>query len=316
MTSPTLPVLGRRVLVALALAVLAGAALAVSSVSTPVTVVADDERIELRTHGDTVATALIDAEVELGPDDAVTPALGAALEHDLVIEVVRAVTVAVEVDGEEHELSTVADRVGDVLDEVGVELGPDDLVEPPLYQAVADAPVVTVQRVEFEEDVEEVVVEHEEIRRETDDLQRGQSQVEQEGREGVKVRTYEVTVVDGEESDRELLDTDVEVEPRDRVVLIGTADPPPAPTNSTASTGSTGVWDELAACESNGNWQANTGNGYYGGLQFHPDTWRSVGGTGLPHQHSRAEQIRRAEILLERSGWGQWPACSSLLGLR
>jgi hypothetical protein len=76
------------------------------------------------------------------------------------------------------------------------------------------------------------------------------------------------------------------------------------------------VWDRLAQCESGGNWQANTGNGYYGGLQFLPSTWHSVGGTGLPHEHSREEQIHRAQILQARAGWGQWPACSTRLGLR
>ncbi len=76
------------------------------------------------------------------------------------------------------------------------------------------------------------------------------------------------------------------------------------------------VWDQLARCESGGNWSINTGNGYYGGLQFSAATWRGVGGSGLPHQHSREEQIHRAEILLARSGWGQWPACTKKLGLR
>lgn len=76
------------------------------------------------------------------------------------------------------------------------------------------------------------------------------------------------------------------------------------------------VWDRLAACESGGNWSINTGNGYYGGLQFSLGTWRSVGGSGYPHQHSRAEQIMRGKILQARSGWGQWPACTAKLGLR
>lgn len=88
-------------------------------------------------------------------------------------------------------------------------------------------------------------------------------------------------------------------------------------TKSTAPAVASGsVWDQLAQCESGGNWQINTGNGYYGGLQFTASTWRAVGGTGLPHQHSREEQILRAEILLARSGWGQWPACTAKLGLR
>lgn len=76
------------------------------------------------------------------------------------------------------------------------------------------------------------------------------------------------------------------------------------------------VWDSLARCESGGNWAINTGNGYYGGLQFTASTWKSVGGSGLPHQASREEQIMRGQILQARSGWGQWPACTKKLGLR
>jgi hypothetical protein len=76
------------------------------------------------------------------------------------------------------------------------------------------------------------------------------------------------------------------------------------------------IWDDLARCESGGNWSINTGNGYYGGLQFSLASWRYVGGTGYPHQHSRAEQIVRGERLLQRQGWGAWPACSRKLGYR
>jgi hypothetical protein len=78
----------------------------------------------------------------------------------------------------------------------------------------------------------------------------------------------------------------------------------------------TGVWDRLAQCESNGNWRINTGNGYYGGLQFSASSWRAVGGSGLPHQASREEQIRRGELLKAKQGWGAWPACTRKLGLR
>jgi hypothetical protein len=80
-----------------------------------------------------------------------------------------------------------------------------------------------------------------------------------------------------------------------------------------------GVWDRLAQCESGGNWSMNTGNGFYGGLQFMQSTWESVGGTRYapaPHLASREQQIAAAETLLARSGWGQWPACSAKLGLR
>jgi LysM repeat protein len=84
---------------------------------------------------------------------------------------------------------------------------------------------------------------------------------------------------------------------------------------STSSVGG-GVWDRLAQCESGGNWGINTGNGYSGGLQFAPGTWRANGGTGSAHNASRAEQIRVAERVRASQGWGAWPACSSQLGLR
>ena len=84
---------------------------------------------------------------------------------------------------------------------------------------------------------------------------------------------------------------------------------------STSSVGG-GVWDRLAQCESGGNWGTNTGNGYSGGLQFAPGTWRANGGTGSAHNASRAEQIRVAERVRASQGWGAWPACSSKLGLR
>ena len=77
------------------------------------------------------------------------------------------------------------------------------------------------------------------------------------------------------------------------------------------------MFEQLAECESNGNWQAISSNGlYYGGLQFLPSTWESVGGTGMPHEASKDEQIYRADILQRRSGWGQWPACTDMLGWR
>jgi LysM repeat protein len=85
------------------------------------------------------------------------------------------------------------------------------------------------------------------------------------------------------------------------------------PANYVAGDGS--VWDQLAACESGGNWATNTGNGFYGGLQFTLSTWQSLGGSGLPSDASREEQIARAQALQARSGWGQWPACSAKLGL-
>lgn len=80
-----------------------------------------------------------------------------------------------------------------------------------------------------------------------------------------------------------------------------------------------GVWDQLAACESGGNWSIRTGNGYHGGLQFHPQTWTGHGGgqyAPTADQASREQQIAVAQRVQASQGWGAWPACSRKLGLR
>jgi hypothetical protein len=76
------------------------------------------------------------------------------------------------------------------------------------------------------------------------------------------------------------------------------------------------TWDRLAQCEAGGNWATNTGNGYYGGLQFSASSWHGVGGTGLPHQNTREVQIEMGRRLQARAGWGQWPACTRRLHYR
>ena len=68
-------------------------------------------------------------------------------------------------------------------------------------------------------------------------------------------------------------------------------------------------WDAIAQCESGGNWGISTGNGYAGGLQFTPSTWRANGGSGSPNGASREEQIRVAENVLHSQGIGAWPVC-------
>ena len=75
------------------------------------------------------------------------------------------------------------------------------------------------------------------------------------------------------------------------------------------------TWDALAQCESEGQWDRDTGNGYFGGLQFSLVSWEGVGGFGSPAQAPREEQIMRAEMLHELQGWNAWPRCSAQLGL-
>ena len=93
---------------------------------------------------------------------------------------------------------------------------------------------------------------------------------------------------------------------------------PAAPQLPAAYYSGTSVWDDLAKCESGGNWAINTGNGYYGGLQFSLGTWNGYGGDEFaeyPHQATRAEQIVVAERLRAARGYQPWPACRAKLGL-
>ena len=78
------------------------------------------------------------------------------------------------------------------------------------------------------------------------------------------------------------------------------------------------TWKRLANCESDKRWHINTGNGYYGGLQFSGSTWRAFGGGKFArnaHRASRDEQIKVAERVRRAQGWGAWPSCSQKLGL-
>ena len=83
--------------------------------------------------------------------------------------------------------------------------------------------------------------------------------------------------------------------------------------NTPTPGGISATWAALAKCESGGNWSINTGNGYYGGLQFSQSTWEANGGTGNAAHASKAEQIRVAENVLSTSGPGAWPSCGQYL---
>jgi LysM repeat protein len=89
-------------------------------------------------------------------------------------------------------------------------------------------------------------------------------------------------------------------------------------TATTASAASVSTWDAVAQCESSGNWAANTGNGFYGGLQFTPSTWAAFGGTQYASSANLAtqgQQIAIAENVLASQGPGAWPVCGPQAGL-
>ena len=364
----------RRVRSAVGLFAIGMAALPLVAWSNAVVVIVDGEDHVLRTYAETVEEVLEQQEVEVGPDDEVLPVPASAVEDGLEIEVARAITVEVvvdgeaeevtapvssvagaltvagldhvreldaqivpgwtaqitdgdtvevvtptpvviEVDGDRRQVETLVSTVEGLLVKQGVELGEHDRVMPALETPVEATTEVLVERVEYREVVEEVVLEHGEVRVDTDDLRRGTTRVEDEGADGLRLDVYEAVLVDGEEIGRVLVAEEVVEEPRDRVVLVGTyVPPPPPPPNYEA--GDT-VWDRLARCEARGNW--SRAGRYHGGLQFHPDTWRRHKPSGFPqfaYEATREQQIKVGERVQASQGWRAWPHCSRALGLR
>ncbi|MGW1675930.1 transglycosylase family protein [Saccharopolyspora sp. NPDC002376] len=103
-----------------------------------------------------------------------------------------------------------------------------------------------------------------------------------------------------------------------RVALAGAVVAAPFALTAPANAASESTWDAVAKCESGGNWSINTGNGYYGGLQFSASTWASYGGTSYASnasQATKAQQIAVAERVLQGQGPGAWPVCSKKAGL-
>ncbi len=133
-----------------------------------------------------------------------------------------------------------------------------------------------------------------------DSMMVGETKTVRQGSDGLRDVTYQVRFRNGEVVKRKVVKQTVLRQPVASIVKVGT------------KTVDTGVWDRIAACESGGNWAANTGNGYYGGLQFNLGTWQAYGGSGRPDQNSREQQIAVAERVRDASGgYGAWPVCGS-----
>ncbi|WP_020669957.1 transglycosylase family protein [Amycolatopsis nigrescens] len=99
-----------------------------------------------------------------------------------------------------------------------------------------------------------------------------------------------------------------------RVAIAGLAVGAPLAIAATPAQAAGTDWDAIAKCESGGNWSTNTGNGYAGGLQFSPSTWKAYGGQGSAHNASRDEQIAVAERVKAGQGIGAWPVCGKKAG--
>lgn len=244
-------------------------------------------------------------------DLVITPGERTALADGDVVTVRTPKTVTVHVDGETHTTETQITRLDLLLVDLGIEVRDADLVDPPLETPVDRDLELTIRRVETDEHVEEIVLDFATVRRTTDALFEGQSRVVQSGESGLRVDTYRLTIVDGEETERELVSEEVVREPVDRIVEVGTRKRP------TVSVDDTSVWYKLAQCESGGNWYIDSK--FDGGLQFHPDTWRRYKPADYPdyaYQATPEQQIVVGKRVQRAQGWGAWPSCSLKLGLR
>ena len=198
--------------------------------------------------------------------------------------------------------------VKDALEEVGVEPDANDDTRPAIDAELSEGDrVVFVDVRSVKKRIKGETMDAPVIEQEDSSMTEGTSSVVSEGKDGMRNVTYRLIYRNGKLAERKVLSQHVLVKPVASVVDIGTA--------SAYASGST-VWDALAQCESGGNWAINTGNGYYGGLQFNLGTWQSYGGTGLPSENSRETQIAVATRLRDATGgYGSWPGCASALGL-
>jgi len=192
--------------------------------------------------------------------------------------------------------------VRDLLDELGATYDEDDLVTPGLDTLVADGQRIVLTKVR----VAEVHVAREKVAPQVTErpdatMYSGDTETVRAGTAGVRDVTYRVVFHNGREFSRDVLTQSVLTAPVPTIVKVGT---------KTVPDGS--VWDRIAQCEAGGNWHANTGNGYYGGLQFNLGTWRAYGGTSRPDLVSREQQIAVAERVRAASGgYGAWPHCGA-----
>jgi len=229
-------------------------------------------------------------------------------------------------------VQTTAKTVGDLLAEQGVVVGPEDAVHPGVAAPLTEGMVIEVTRIATTSVTEEVEVPQpadQEV--EDDSLAAGTSNVTQQGAPGKDSVTYQVVTTNGQQTAKNEASRTPITAAQPTIVTVGTKQAPVARSSSGSSSsssssssessgsssapvssGSSGVnWDGIANCESTNNWSINTGNGYYGGLQFDIGTWNSAGGSAYasrPDLASREEQIAVAENLYASRGLQPW-AC-------
>ncbi|WP_151640367.1 resuscitation-promoting factor [Corynebacterium sp. 11A] len=295
----------------------------------PESAIADDQTITVRSARqvalvidgeektvDSTALTVDELLAELGmvdPSDLISLDGTTVIPRDgLTVDVVKSKIITIN-DGGSVTYSKVAERtVGDVLKERGITLGDKDEVSPALDTPLKRGMTIDITRVEEKEVTDTESFTADPVYVDDANLEQGSEVVEREATPGEREITRKVTLVNGKEVASVTIKTK-ELRPS-TPATIKRGVKPAAPAVANGS-----VWDQLAQCESGGNWSINTGNGYSGGLQFAPSTWQAYGGgeyAPTAGQATREQQIAVAQRVQAAQGWGAWPACTAKLGIR
>ncbi len=224
-------------------------------------------------------------------------------------------TVSIVADGKASTATTTAGTVAQVLEDAGITLGVDDRTSQPGNAHVVNNMVVKVSRVDTSQTAattEDVAFDS--MTTESAELLKGEKEVTQAGVAGKVDKSFKLVMVDGREASRTLVSETVSVQPVTEKVTVGTKAKPAAAagTNTGASAPAMmneAMWDKIAQCESTGNWSINSGNGYYGGLQFDIRTWIGSGGGAYAPNASlatKAQQIDIANRVYAQRGLQPW----------
>lgn len=215
-------------------------------------------------------------------------------------------------------VTTTAPTVGELLSDLDVRLGTHDRVHPARSAAIETGQRILVQHVVYDTVTRRETLSYSVIKRYTSAMYAGQTTVVRSGRSGAKTLTYRVTYIDHKWSGRTLVNTNLVRAPKAEIERVGTKHrPQPTPQPQPQPVNSSGLnWDAVAQCESGGNWHINTGNGFYGGLQFDYSTWLAYGGGAYASRAdlaTKAEQIAVATRLYNARGSSPWPVCGQYL---
>ncbi|MGB0876286.1 MAG: transglycosylase family protein [Mycobacterium sp.] len=229
------------------------------------------------------------------------------------LPVVSPRTVHLDDGGAIRTVRLAAPNVGAFLAAAGVPLQQSDTVIPAPASPVVDDMVIQVTRVRITKVTEQKPLAPNNQRIEDETLNMSRQIVEDPGSPGTQDVTFAISTVNGLETGRLPVANVVVTPARDGVLRVGAKPGTEVPPVSNGAT-----WDALSRCEAGGNWAINTGNGYFGGVQFDQNTWERSGGlryAGRADLATREEQIAIAEITRSRQGWGAWPTCSGRIGV-